>query len=460
MIKAKDSQAEKGQFYDQNKSFYKSIGGLEGNLRWGYFDDLDNTSSADFLPACQRWNEYMLQRINVNGKAKILDVGCGDGSTAIWLAQQTGSVVVGIDISQVEIDNARQKAQEHPTLNLSFQQASVANLPFADGEFTHVWSQGNLYRVRDRAKALQEIYRVLKETGVFIFDDLVAPVSEFSETARNQVYERLSFEPTFSRKNYAEVFSQLGLMVLEDIDLSPHLHRSYQLLAQLALPDHSDLNKAYSQIAQAVERQELGWSFYLCHKISDRLTWIHDNEDTQELQSKYDAWAKLYETDIGKSWQIMPRNAAGILKELLPREDLAILDAGAGSGMVGSALAEQGYNNITAIDLSTEMLEIARTKQVYQALLQVNLENPITAFEQDAFEAILAIGVFTYGHASPTGLYHLLPLLRQGGIFILTVRLSNKPMQDAFTKLPWTLISQQEYLFEGAPFHILAYRKN
>ena len=106
------------------------------------------------------------------------------------------------------------------------------------------------------------------------------------------------------------------------------------------------------------------------------------------------------------------------------------------------------------------MLEIAREKQLYKALLEVNLEKPLNFSPQESFDAILAIGVFTYGHASPTGLYHLLPLLKPGGIFILTVRLSNKPMQEAFSKLPWTLISQQEYLFEGAPFHILAYRKD
>ncbi|MEM8780461.1 MAG: methyltransferase domain-containing protein [Cyanobacteria bacterium P01_G01_bin.49] len=249
-------------------------------------------------------------------------------------------------------------------------------------------------------------------------------------------------------------------MVLEATDLSLHLHKSYELLSQLALPQYPDLNATYIRICQAIDKQELGWSFYLCQKVSDRLSWIHQNKDTQELQSKYDAWARLYETDIGKSWEIIPRNAAGMLKQLLPRSDIFILDAGAGSGMAGEALAFQGYNNITAIDLSPEMLEIARKKQVYKALQTANLETPLTFCEEESFDAILAIGVFTYGHASPVGLDNLLPVLKQGGIFILTVRLSNKPMQEAFTKLPWTLISQQEYTFEDAPFHILAYRKD
>ena len=460
MVKTQYSETEAKEFYVREDSLYQSFGDSGGGIRWGYFDDLTTVSRDDFLPACKRLTEYLWQQAGINKHSKVLELGCGNGDNAIAIAQKTGCTVVGVDIDQARIDEATKKAQDYPHLSLSFQKALATNLPFGDGDFTHVWSQATLYKVGDRTQALREIHRVLQEAGTFIFDDLVTPVADISETTRHQVYERLSLEPTFSTDKYTATLTQLGLMVLEAKDLSPHLQKSYQLLAQLALAEYPDLHAVYLQIVAAIEKQELGWGFYLCNKVSDRLTWIHDNKDTQELQSKYDAWAKLYETDIGQSWQVMPMNAALKLKQLLPEEDIAILDAGAGSGMVGEALAKQGYQNITAIDLSTEMLEIARAKQVYKQLQQANLENPITAFAPQSFDAILAIGVFTYGHASPTGLYHLLPLLKQGGIFILTVRLSNKPMQEAFTKLPWTLISQQEYLFEGAPFHILAYRKN
>ncbi len=454
------TEAETEKFYDAEDGLYRSFWDSEGSLHWGYFDNLTSTSKDEFLLACKRWNEYMLSRSNITNQSKVLDIGCGNGNTAVWLAQQTGCEVVGVDLSQVRIDKAKDKAKDYPKLSISFQKASATNLPFLDGEFTHVWSQATIYHIHDRTLALQEIHRVLKEGGTFLFDDLVTPIEDVSEIARKYLYKRLLFEPTFSQDSYAKTLSQLGLMVLQSEDLSAHLHKSYQLLSQLALPEYPDLHSAYIQISEAVEGKELGWSFFLCEKVSDRLTWIHENKDTQELRSKYDAWAKLYESDIRQSWEIMPMNAASMLKQLLPHENIAILDAGAGSGMVGEALNKQGYKNITAIDLSQEMLEIARKKQVYKLIEEVNLEKPINLFEKESFDAILAIGVFTYGHASPAGLYHLLPLVKRGGIFILTVRLSNKPMQEAFTKLPWTLISQQEYLFEGAPFHILAYRKN
>lgn len=448
-------------FYAHQDSLYRSFWGSEGSLHWGYFDNLASPTSSDaFLRACKRWNECMLQHSSINNQSKVLNIGCGHGNTAIWLAQKTGCEVVGIDISSVRVENARTLAKDYPSLHTQFLKASVTSLPFNEESFTHVWSQATLYHIHPREPALKEIHRVLQERGTFLFDALITPTEEINEEARKYVYDRLMFEPNFSMEAHVDFLSQLGFMVLAKMDLSQHLYKSYQILSQLATTQYPEMSLAYDQMCQAISVQQVGWSFFKAEKVSDRLTWIHENKDTQELQSKYNAWARLYETDIGKSWNIMPMNAAVMLKQLLPCNDLLILDAGAGSGMVGEALAKQGYKNITAIDLAPEMLEIAREKQVYKVLKQANLEQPLTFFDQESFDAILAIGVFTYGHASAAGLHHLLPLLKPRGIFILTVRLSNKPMQEALTKLPWTLISQQEYMFEGAPFHILAYQKN
>ncbi len=200
----------------------------------------------------------MLQRSNITNQSKVLDIGCGNGNTAVWLAQQTGCEVVGVDVSQVRIDNAKDKAKDYPKLSISFQKASATNLPFVDSEFTHVWSQATIYHIHDRVKALQEIHRVLKEGGIFLFDDLTTPIENISETGHKYVYERLLFEPTFSQESYTETLSQLGLMVLEAKDLRQHLHKSYELLSKLALPQYPDLNSAYIKMCEAIDKQELG----------------------------------------------------------------------------------------------------------------------------------------------------------------------------------------------------------
>ena len=464
MVKTKYSETETEEFYDREDDLYRSFWDSEGSLHWGYFEDLTSTASNEFLPACKRWNQYMLQRSGITNHSKVLDIGCGNGNTAVWLAQQTGCEVVGIDISQVRIDNAQHKAKDYPTLRLSFNKASGTNLPFADGEFTHVWSQATLYHIHDRTAALQEIQRVLKEGGTFLFDDLVTPVAEISETSRRYVYERLLFEPTFSPESYTETLSKLGLMVLESTDLSQHLHKSYELLSQLALPQYPDLNSAYIKMCAAIEQRELGWSFYLCEKVSDRLSWIYDTKDHQSLANKYDAWSHLYDSELNESYRISPIQSARALDQVLGNKQASILDAGAGTGMVGEALAELGYTNITAVDLSPQMLEVARGKQVYQALYQGDLENSLSFVEPNSFDAIISVGVFTYGHATPQALHNLFPLLKSGGYFVLTVRVDyyeeNQVLRQIIDELSWSLCDKAEFkIFDTEAMYALVFQR-
>ena len=84
------------------------------------------------------------------------------------------------------------------------------------------------------------------------------------------------------------------------------------------------------------------------------------------------------------------------------------------------ALAELGYNNIIGVDFSEQMLEVGRKKQVYTAINQGNLEEPLAFGSQASYDAILAVGVFTFGHAHPRALKNLSSLLKPGGYFVLT----------------------------------------
>lgn len=176
----------------------------------------------------------MLDHSELTPESRVLDIGCGNGNTAIWPANQTKCSVVGIDLSGVRIENAKIKSKEYPLLNISFYKASVTDLPFLDEEFSHIWSQATLYHVHDRPAALSEISRVLKEGGIFIFDDLISPKSEISASAQKYVYERLLFTLSYSHKNYTKALSDYNLMVYKSKDLNAHLEQSYDKMMAMA----------------------------------------------------------------------------------------------------------------------------------------------------------------------------------------------------------------------------------
>ncbi|NEO82500.1 class I SAM-dependent methyltransferase [Moorena sp. SIO4G3] len=246
---------------------FRNFWDSEGGLHWGYFENLTNARPEDFLSACHYWNEYMLEHSGITAESRVLDVACGNGNTAIWLAQQTGCEVVGVDLSSIFIDYAQEKASHYPSLRLSFHKESATNLPFPNDSFTHVWSQAALFHIPKLNKALAEAYRVLGADGIFLFDDLVTPVDEVSETARKYVYDRLLFKPTFSPKVYADNLSQLGFTLLQQKDLSQHLEKTYELVSELAREQYPDTSADFKKTQEMIAAGEVGWYFYLCKKV-------------------------------------------------------------------------------------------------------------------------------------------------------------------------------------------------
>ena len=89
---------------------------------------------------------------------RVLEVGCGWGELAEWIARETGAEVVATDLSPRMVELARERGVEALV-------ADVQALPFGDGEFDLVVAAWMLYHVPDLALGLDEIARVLEPGG-------------------------------------------------------------------------------------------------------------------------------------------------------------------------------------------------------------------------------------------------------------------------------------------------------
>ena len=103
----------------------------------------------------------------------VLDVGCGAGVDTIVAALMTGpgGKAVGIDVISDMLEKARNNLSMTTLENISFQEASAENIPFADEHFDVVISNGAINLVPSKVKALSEIYRILKPTGRLMMVD-------------------------------------------------------------------------------------------------------------------------------------------------------------------------------------------------------------------------------------------------------------------------------------------------
>jgi len=105
---------------------------------------------------------------------KVLDVGTGTGLLAIEFAKRVPGVkVVGLDLSDVALELARDNAQESKmSLRVSFKVGDAEDMPFEDGTFDLVISSNTLHLIRDPIGMFDEIQRVLKPKGRFLISDL------------------------------------------------------------------------------------------------------------------------------------------------------------------------------------------------------------------------------------------------------------------------------------------------
>ena len=153
----------------------------------------------------------------------------------------------------------------------------------------------------------------------------------------------------------------------------------------------------------------------------NKVQWVYSSKNEEELTERYDEWAKTYDADLERDFEyIGPQLAAEFFMKYVPKE-AKILDAGAGTGIVGEVLTKQGYVNLTAMDMSEGMLEEARKKGVYRELHRMTLGKPL-GFDTDAFEATICVGTLTVGHAPASSLDELVRVTKHGGYIVFTLR--------------------------------------
>ena len=141
----------------------------------------------------------------------------------------------------------------------------------------------------------------------------------------------------------------------------------------------------------------------------------------EEVAAIYDSWSETYDADMSAAGYRHPTICLALLARHLPRGAEPLLDAGAGTGLIGEWLAITGYPRVEALDISQGMLDKAGAKGVYTALHRLAMGDALP-FADGAYAGIVSAGVFTSGHVGVEGLDELIRICRPGGVIVLTVK--------------------------------------
>ena len=116
-----------------------------------------------FLPALfQQWTSRIADAANIQPGQRVLDVACGTGVVARFVARRVGEAgsVVGLDRNEGMLAVARRKAPE-----IDWRYGLAEALPFESDSFDSVVSQFGLMFFENKPAALKEMFRVLRPGG-------------------------------------------------------------------------------------------------------------------------------------------------------------------------------------------------------------------------------------------------------------------------------------------------------
>ncbi|MGB0681808.1 MAG: class I SAM-dependent methyltransferase [Magnetovibrionaceae bacterium] len=145
--------------------------------------------------------------------ARVLEFGCGTGSTAIKLAPHARSILA-TDFSERMIEIARDKAVAEGLENVRFEQVSIEGLQADDCGFDMVLGHSILHLVDDPSAVLAKVHRILKPKGCFvsstacladglrIFKWIGPPLAALGAIPKLQVFSRLDLLAMFDRAGF------------------------------------------------------------------------------------------------------------------------------------------------------------------------------------------------------------------------------------------------------------------
>jgi len=167
-------------------------------------------------PGSLETTRHLAKACNIRQGAAVLDVASGTGETACFLAETFGARVYGIDRSDEMIRRAEAKASARG-LEVKFEKADAANLPFDDSQFDAAICECTLCFL-DKPRVLGEMVRVVRPGGCIGMHDLC-----WQEGASEQLKHTLAEiegEKPETLEGWRQLFEGAGLVQISAFDKS------------------------------------------------------------------------------------------------------------------------------------------------------------------------------------------------------------------------------------------------
>lgn len=157
-------------YYEASENAYKDAWDLNNSLaiHYGYWDE--NVKS--FRQSLSRMNQVMAETAQISPYDLVLDAGCGVGGSSIFLASAIGCRVIGVTLSEKQVQQAMENASlKNITALTHFRVMDYSATDFPDESFDVIWGCESICYADDKEKFIKEAFRLLKPGGRLVVAD-------------------------------------------------------------------------------------------------------------------------------------------------------------------------------------------------------------------------------------------------------------------------------------------------
>jgi tocopherol O-methyltransferase len=218
--------------YDRLSFLYRLLWGE--HIHHGYWDADQTVAQAQV-----RLMERLAERARVPEGAGVLDIGCGLGGSAFWLADQFNCKVTGLTISPVQARMANKKAKARGLSDRVQFHVKDANQWQPQPESVDmVWIMESSEHFRDKKGFFARCARVLKPGGILAVCAWLRrdgpPMSEDEQKLVATIGEAMLSASLDSLSDYQRWMREAGLTIVAAEDITRYVARTWEQCTRMA----------------------------------------------------------------------------------------------------------------------------------------------------------------------------------------------------------------------------------
>ena len=223
-------------YYDNTRLDYWALWFRHRNrsVHFGYYDN----SVSSHHEALLNLNQVMADKIGIGNGDVILDAGCGQGESSLWLARHYQVGVEGITLVPHQVEIAGKEAGKRKILGkVNFSEQDYTSTQFADETFSVVWACESMCHAYQKADFYKEAFRLLKPGGRIICADYFRTNRPLAANGENLLHSWLkgwSINDIDTRDEHLKNATQAGFINFELSDITQYTKPSLRNLHSVA----------------------------------------------------------------------------------------------------------------------------------------------------------------------------------------------------------------------------------